>query len=41
MVFLGYVNALKPLPVSLDDVNALAVQTDTFECGDGVVGPGE
>jgi penicillin amidase len=40
-LFLWLVNAFKPLPVSLADVNALAAQTDTYACGDGVVGPGE
>jgi len=40
-LFLWLVNAFKPLPVSLADVNALAVATETFVCGDGVVGPGE
>jgi len=40
-LFLWLVNAFKPLPVSLDDVNALAVETETYACGDGTVGPGE
>ncbi len=40
-LFLWLVNLFKPLPVSLDDVNALAVRTESYVCGDGVVGPGE
>jgi len=40
-LFLWLVNAFKPLPVSLDDVIALGVETETFICGDGTVGPGE
>jgi cysteine-rich repeat protein len=34
-------NEYHPLPVSLDDVNAQAVATEDYECGDGVTGPGE
>jgi len=40
-LFLWLVNAYKPLPVSLDDALASAVETETYVCGDGVVGPGE
>jgi cysteine-rich repeat protein len=35
------VNANKPLPVSLEDVEALAVETVIIVCGDGDVDPGE
>ena len=38
---LWLVNRYKPLPVALDDVLAIAVDTEEYECGDGVVGPGE
>ena len=38
---LWLVNAYKPLYVCLDDVLANAADTETFVCGDGVVGPGE
>lgn len=38
---LWLVNANKPLPVSLEDVDAVTVDTQTFRCGDAVVGPGE
>ena len=38
---LWLVNAYKPLPVSLDDVNANAVDRQTIACGDGTRGPGE
>jgi penicillin amidase len=38
---LWLVNAYKPLPVSLEDVQALAVETETFICGNGVVALGE
>jgi cysteine-rich repeat protein len=38
---LWLVNAYKPLPVSLEDVNAAAVDTETYACGDGATGPGE
>ncbi len=34
-------NEYHPLPVSLADVNAIAVATETYDCGDGVTGPGE
>ncbi len=34
---LWLVNAYKPLPVSLADVNALGTETMPIECGDGVV----
>jgi len=38
---LWLVNAYKPLPVSLDDVNELAVEIVQLACGNGQVGPGE
>ena len=38
---LWLVNAYKPLPVSLEDVEALAVETLIIVCGDGDVDPGE
>jgi penicillin amidase len=38
---LWLVNEYHPLPVSLEDVNAIAVETVTLACGDGVPGPGE
>lgn len=34
-------NEYHPLPVDLDDVNAIAVATEDYICGDGTVGPGE
>ena len=37
---LWLVNDYHPLPVALDDVLAIAVGTETYECGDGGVGPG-
>jgi len=40
-LILWLVNVYHPLPVSLADVNALAVETVTLACGDGSVGPGE
>ena len=38
---LWLVNAYKPLPVSLEDVDELAVETVIIVCGDGDVDPGE
>jgi cysteine-rich repeat protein len=38
---LWLVNAYKPLYVCMDEVLANAVDTETYVCGDGVVGPGE
>jgi cysteine-rich repeat protein len=38
---LWLVNAYKPLPVCMADVNANAVETVQLACGNGVVGPGE
>ncbi len=38
---LWLVNDYHVLWISLDDVNANAVATETYECGDGNVGPGE
>ena len=38
---LWLVNEYKQLPISLADVDATAVATEEYACGDGVVGPGE
>ncbi|MDH3284810.1 MAG: penicillin acylase family protein [Acidobacteriota bacterium] len=38
---LWLVNANKPLPVSLADVQAITVSELSIDCGDGMVGPGE
>ncbi|MCP3980667.1 MAG: penicillin acylase family protein [bacterium] len=38
---LWLVNAYKPLPIDLADVNEITVDVETFECGDGIVGIGE
>jgi cysteine-rich repeat protein len=40
-LFLWLVNAFHLLPVSLEGVLEIAVSTETFACGDAVVGPGE